>query len=219
MVLPLEPIVPSGRETGDDAMSDTATLATSPEWKALQGHYEAVKGLHLRTLFADDPERSERFSLEAAGLFLDYSKNRITDETIRLLLDLARREESPSGGTRCSPARRSMSARDRAVLHVALRAERGERISRRRQGCRARGPRGARPDGGVLGSGALGRVEGPQRQTHPQHHQRRDRRLVSGPGDGVPRAAHVRRPLAYRSLCRQCRRRRFCQGDAGPRSA
>ncbi|MGA7199835.1 MAG: glucose-6-phosphate isomerase, partial [Roseiarcus sp.] len=71
-------------------MSDTATLATSPEWKALQGHYEAVKGLHLRTQFADDPKRSERFSLEAAGLFLDYSKNRITDETIRLLLDLAR---------------------------------------------------------------------------------------------------------------------------------
>ncbi|MFY9972535.1 MAG: glucose-6-phosphate isomerase [Roseiarcus sp.] len=108
-------------------MSDTATLATSPEWKALQGHYEAVKGLHLRTQFADDPKRSERFSLEAAGLFLDYSKNRITDETIRLLLDLARARKVAERRDAMFAGEKINVSEGRAVLHVALRAERGER--------------------------------------------------------------------------------------------
>ncbi len=108
-------------------MSDTATLATSPEWKALQGHYEAVKGLHLRTQFADDPKRSERFSLEAAGLFLDYSKNRITDETIRLLLDLARAGKVAERRDAMFAGEKINVSENRAVLHVALRAERGER--------------------------------------------------------------------------------------------
>jgi len=109
-------------------MSDTATLSASPEWKALQAHYEGVKGLHLRTLFAEDPKRGERLNLEAAGLFLDYSKNRITDETLRLLVDLA-------GARKVGERRDAMFAgakinvsEDRAVLHVALRAERGQRI-------------------------------------------------------------------------------------------
>ncbi len=107
-------------------MSDTATLATSPEWKALQGHYEAVKSLHLRTQFADDPKRSERFSLEAAGLFLDYSKNRITDETIRLLLDLARARRVAERRDAMFAGEKINVSEGRAVLHVALRAERGE---------------------------------------------------------------------------------------------
>src|SRR5689334_1928340 len=67
-------------------------LTGKTAWKALQAHYESVRGLHLRTLFADDPQRGERLTAEAVGLFLDYSKNRITHETIRLLVQLA--EES-----------------------------------------------------------------------------------------------------------------------------
>ncbi len=71
-------------------MTDTMVISDTKEWKALQAHYESVKDLTLRALFADDPGRAQRFTTEAAGLFLDYSKNRITDETVRLLLDLAR---------------------------------------------------------------------------------------------------------------------------------
>jgi len=58
-------------------------------WQALEAHYKTLQGLHLRQLFADDPKRGDRFTLEAAGLYLDYSKNRITDQTVKLLLQLA----------------------------------------------------------------------------------------------------------------------------------
>ncbi len=64
-------------------------LTETPAWKALTAHHAHIKDVHLRTLFADDPGRAERFSAEGPGLFLDYSKNRITDETLRLLLQLA----------------------------------------------------------------------------------------------------------------------------------
>jgi len=92
-------------------MSDTTSLGDTRDWKALQAHYEAAKDLKLRKLFADDPGRAERFAVEAAGLLLDYSKNRITDETIRLLVDLAGARASPRPGTPCSRARRSTLAK------------------------------------------------------------------------------------------------------------
>ena len=66
-----------------------APLTERRAWKALAAHYEQVQGLHLRQLFATDPTRGERLSAEAVGLYLDYSKNRITDDTLRLLLQLA----------------------------------------------------------------------------------------------------------------------------------
>jgi glucose-6-phosphate isomerase len=103
-------------------------LTASPSWQALEAHHAQIKDLHLRTLFADDPGRAERFSAEGAGLFLDYSKNRITDETLGLLLRLAeergvakRRDAMFAGDTINTTERR-------AVLHVALRAPRGSRI-------------------------------------------------------------------------------------------
>src|SRR5579884_3019980 len=71
-------------------MSTTVTpLTQRPAWKALEDHYAQVKDLHLRKLFADDPQRGERFAAEGVGIYLDYSKNRITGETIQLLLQLA----------------------------------------------------------------------------------------------------------------------------------
>jgi glucose-6-phosphate isomerase len=79
-------------------MSDTTIVPDTKEWKALQAHYESARALELRDLFKADPGRAERFSVEAAGLFLDYSKNRVTDETMRLLLDLAPR----AGGRRAA---------------------------------------------------------------------------------------------------------------------
>ncbi len=103
-------------------------LTQSAAWQALEEHYQKVRDLHLRTLFADDPDRGERFSLEAVGLYLDYSKNRLTEETMRLLLDLARsaglreRIDAMFRGEKINVTER------RAVLHVALRAPRDEVI-------------------------------------------------------------------------------------------
>ena len=68
------------RETG---------LRTKPAWKTLDEHYQSIRNVHLRQLFSDDPKRGERFVAEAAGLYLDYSKNRVTGETVRLLIRLA----------------------------------------------------------------------------------------------------------------------------------
>src|SRR5437588_12164349 len=77
-------------EKEKETMSTQLTpLTQRPAWKALEEHYQKVRDLHLRTLFAQDPRRGERFALEALGIYLDYSKNRMTDETLRLLLELA----------------------------------------------------------------------------------------------------------------------------------
>src|SRR6267378_296608 len=67
----------------------TKTVTELPAWKALSAHFQKIDRLHLRELFAQDPKRGERLTVEAAGLYLDYSKNRITDETLTLLLQLA----------------------------------------------------------------------------------------------------------------------------------
>ena len=100
-------------------------LTDTRSWQALTTHHAQIKDVHLRALFADDPGRAERFSAEGAGLFLDYSKNRITDETLRLLLWLAdergvtQRRDAMFSGEIINTTER------RAVLHVALRAPRG----------------------------------------------------------------------------------------------
>ena len=104
------------------------SLTGRPAWKALAEHHRTIASLHLRRLFADDPRRGERFTAEAAGLYLDYSKNRINDETIRLLVELAERcglRERIDAMFRGDPIN---ATEKRAVLHVALRAPGGERI-------------------------------------------------------------------------------------------
>ncbi len=103
-------------------------LSKRPAWKALAAHHNKVRELHLRELFADDLKRGERMTAEAAGLFLDYSKNRVTDETLRLLIQLA--EESGLIGRIDAMFRgeRINITENRAVLHVALRAPRGASI-------------------------------------------------------------------------------------------
>ena len=109
-------------------MSSVPPLTSQPEWKALAAHHETMRGVHLRELFAKDPQRGERLVAEAAGLYLDYSKQRVTDETLRLLLDLARacgvraRVDAMFAGEKINVTE------GRAVLHVALRAPRGTRI-------------------------------------------------------------------------------------------
>jgi glucose-6-phosphate isomerase len=97
-------------------------LTKRKAWKALQTHYEKVRGLHLRKLFADDPKRGERMTVEAAGLFLDYSKNRITDETVKLLIKLAEESGLQSRIGAMFRGEKINTTEKRAVLHVALRA-------------------------------------------------------------------------------------------------
>jgi glucose-6-phosphate isomerase len=105
-----------------------APLTRRAEWKALQDHYGKIRDVHLRTLFADDPGRGERFTAEAAGLTLDYSKHRITAETVALLLKLA--EASGLRGRIDAMFRgdKINVTENRAVLHVALRAPRTQSI-------------------------------------------------------------------------------------------
>src|SRR5262250_1404048 len=101
---------------------------TQSAWKALTAHYKTVSELHLRQLFADDPKRGQRLALEAVGLYLDYSKNRVTDETLKLLLQLAEdsglrdRIDAMFSGEKINVTEK------RAVLHTALRAPRDASI-------------------------------------------------------------------------------------------
>jgi glucose-6-phosphate isomerase len=93
-------------------------------WKALQAHYKDARKMHLRTLFAEDPERGTRLTVEAVGLFLDYSKNRITDDTIRLLVQLAEESGLQERIEAMFRGDKINVTENRAVLHVALRAPR-----------------------------------------------------------------------------------------------
>ena len=97
-------------------------------WKALQTHYEKVKNLQLRQLFADDPQRGTRLVAEGVGLYLDYSKNRITDETMSLLTQLARERGVEARRDAMFRGEKINITEKRAVLHVALRAPRGTKI-------------------------------------------------------------------------------------------
>jgi glucose-6-phosphate isomerase len=103
-------------------------LTERPAWKALEQHFRAMEAVHLRQLFADDPTRGEKLTAEAAGVYLDYSKNRVTAETMRLLVQLAHesglaeRIEAMFRGEKINVTER------RAVLHVALRAPQNESI-------------------------------------------------------------------------------------------
>ena len=103
-------------------------LTEAPSWRALQAHYEKVKDIQLRELFAGDPSRGDRLTAEAASLYLDYSKNRITDETIRLLVRLAKERGVPDRRDAMFRGEKINITEDRAVLHVALRAPRGTQI-------------------------------------------------------------------------------------------
>ena len=99
-----------------------------PAWQALEKHHQQLSDTHLRQLFADDPHRGERLALEAAGIYLDYSKNRITDETIRLLLQLAEECGLRKSIDAMFSGEKINITENRAVLHVALRAARDQSI-------------------------------------------------------------------------------------------
>src|SRR6266404_2170372 len=104
------------------------SLTDRPAWKALVANHARVKDVHLRTLFADDAGRGERLTAEAAGLFVDYSKHRVTDETVRLLLALAGEIDLRGRIDAMFRGDKINVTEGRAVLHTALRAPRGASI-------------------------------------------------------------------------------------------
>jgi len=105
-----------------------APLTQRPAWKALEANFKIVRELHLRSLFADDPKRGERMTVEALGLYLDYSKNRITDDTLKLLIQLAEESGLRARIDAMFLGEKINITEKRAVLHVALRAPKGTSI-------------------------------------------------------------------------------------------
>src|SRR3954465_5117321 len=104
------------------------SLTNRPAWKALQAHFHKIQNIHLRQVFADDPKRGQRMTVEAAGLYFDYSKNRITDETLKLLLQLASESDLRGRIDAMFSGQKINITENRAVLHVALRAPRSDSI-------------------------------------------------------------------------------------------
>src|SRR5579862_6278400 len=130
----------SGDEVITERMKRRSEMVASPQqkgkkpttkqsaWKALAAHYKAISKLHLRQLFADDPKRGQRMALDAVGLYLDYSKNRVTDQTLTLLLQLATESGLRTRIDAMFSGEKINITEKRAVLHVALRAPKDESI-------------------------------------------------------------------------------------------
>ena len=106
----------------------TRSTSKRAVWQTLEDHHETMRGLHLRNLFADDPARGERMTAEAAGVYLDYSKNRINDETLKLLVELAEQSGLRARIDAMFRGEKINVTENRAVLHVALRAPKGASI-------------------------------------------------------------------------------------------
>ena len=110
------------------ARNPVAPLRERPAWNALEQHYDEIRDVHLRELFAADAQRGERFTAEGAGLYLDYSKNRITDDTLRLLLELAEQSGLRERTAAMFRGDRINVSENRSVLHVALRMPKGSSL-------------------------------------------------------------------------------------------
>jgi glucose-6-phosphate isomerase len=109
-------------------MTKSIPLTRRPAWKALEAHHQQIQGKQLKQLFADDPARGGRFTVETGGIFLDFSKNRITDETLKLLIQLAEESGLRARIDAMFRGEKINITENRAVLHVALRAPKSESI-------------------------------------------------------------------------------------------
>src|SRR5437879_8378410 len=105
-----------------------STPAKRNAWKSLESHYKKIKGIHLRKLFSDDPKRGQRLTLDAVGLLLDYSKNRITDDTVKRLVQLGEESGLREKIDAMFRGDKINITEKRAVLHIALRAPKGTHI-------------------------------------------------------------------------------------------
>src|SRR5215469_18980212 len=124
MTMPARQHERAPQSTREQSMSVSA-LRLRPAWAALEKHYHEIKDVHLRQLFAEDRERGERLAVEAAGIYFDYSKNRITDETLRLLIQLAQESGLRERIDAMFRGDRINVSENRAVPHTALRVPRG----------------------------------------------------------------------------------------------
>jgi len=115
--------------TSGSALRALDPLTKRPAWNGLQEHYELIRGLHLRKLFADDATRGDRMTVESSGIFLDYSKNRVTDETLKLLVQLAEESDLRQHIDAMFRGDKINVTEKRSVLHVALRAPKGASIT------------------------------------------------------------------------------------------
>ena len=104
----------------------TKSVTELPAWNALSAHFQKVGRLHFREFFAQDPKRGQRLTAEAAGIYLDYSKNRVTDETLNLLRQLAEQSGLRARIAAMFEGEKINSSEKRAVLHVALRTPKGQ---------------------------------------------------------------------------------------------
>src|SRR5271169_754561 len=118
----------SGKVGSKTMTAGTVPLTERPAWDALKAHYDSVRGLHLRKLFADHRGRGEQLIAEAAGIYFDYSKNRVTAETLKLLFGLAEAVGLRARIDAMFRGDKINASEQRAVLHVALRAPRGASI-------------------------------------------------------------------------------------------
>ena len=116
------------RNGGAEAMGQEPPIVNTPQWQALRQHHDEIRGLHLRELFAEDSDRGERLTLQAEDLYLDYSKNRLNDQTVALLVALAELVGLPGKREAMFTGRRINVTEDRPVLHIALRMPRGESL-------------------------------------------------------------------------------------------
>ena len=174
--------------------------------------------MHLRDLFAADPGRAERLTGEAAGLFLDYSKNRVTDETLRLLVALAEQAGVAERRDAMFAGDRINVTEDRPVLHVALRMPRGSSLVVDGVDVVAEVHEVLDRMARVRRRRSVGRVEGGDRASDPQRRQHRHRRLGSRAGDGLPRAAPLQPARHDLPLRLERRRHRLRRGDPRSRS-
>jgi glucose-6-phosphate isomerase len=110
-------------------MQNPQKLTDRPEWHALARHFEQIREVHLRQLFADDPARAERLALETLGIYLDYSKNRVTDETLKLLVALANAQGLREKIDAMFRGDKINTTENRAVLHTALRKPAGASVT------------------------------------------------------------------------------------------
>ena len=198
------------------ATAPSTPLQQQLAFRALDAHHGEIADAHLRDLFAADPGRGAASSRTGCGIHLDYSKHRVTDETLRLLVQLAGETGVAERRDAMSPGERINVTENRSVLHVALRMPRGEIADRGRARRRRRRPRGARPHRCVRRTDPLGRVDGPHRQVDRQRRQHRHRRLGPRAGDGLqgPAPLQARDDVPVRL---ERRRNRLRGGDARPR--
>ena len=194
-----------------------APLTSRPAWQALEAHHAKIRDLHLRQLFADDPGRGERLTVEAAGLFLDYSKNRITDETLKLLFQLAEESGLRERTDGHVPGREDQRHRESGRPARGASGSEGTVDRRRRRGRGAPGPCRARQDDRVRQPGAERRLDGPHGPADQEHRQHRHRRLRPGAGDGLRGAQALQRPRPDLPVRLQRRRHRLRRGHPRPR--